>query len=129
MKIAICLTFIAHGLLALNIIETPANFYGMVTNILQLNVQESKLFLSIAGLLDIIACVILVTGKGQSQRYALAYCFGWGTLTALARTFNVLHADTEILLFNGIAETLVRIPNALLPLLYLMYVKNNRNAV
>lgn len=129
MKLAICLTFIAHGLLALGILETPASFYGMVTNILGLNMQDAQLFLMLAGIGDIIACIVLITGRNKFQQYALLYCFCWGLLTALARTMNVFHADTVTLLLNGLAETLVRVPNALIPLLYLLYLKRTRYAI
>lgn len=118
-KFSICLTFIAHGLLALNIVNTPETFYLMTGKILHLNSPQSAVFLFIAGFLDILACFVIVFNINKIKLYAIYYCVVWGLMTALARTFFYYDANLKTLLFSGVAETLVRIPNSLIPFLLL----------
>lgn len=116
-KTGICFTFIAHGLLALNIIPTPPAFYQMTGKILSLNFEQSRLFLNTFGILDILACFIILFTKKRIYTLAVFYCIIWGGITALARTLYLLDSDIKTILFSGIAETMVRIPNSLMPLL------------
>jgi hypothetical protein len=126
-KTGICLTFIAHGLLALNIIPTPPTFYQMTGKILSLNFEQSILFLDTFGILDILACFIILFSKQRIYTFAVIYCIIWGGITALARTLYLLDSDFKTILFSGIAETMVRIPNSLMPLL-LIYGINKKKA-
>jgi hypothetical protein len=115
-KVLVALTFSAHGLYALGFpYEQPANFLGMVQQILQVDLAQARVFLRIAGALDLLLSVGLFFTA--TQRLALGYAIFWGTATAVAR----LMAPTDwhepwLLLHRYVFETVMRLPHALLPI-------------
>ena len=64
MKVAIAVTFISHGLYALNYYPRPGHFTEMVMDILGVKEATAILFLNVAGILDfVIAVGIFIKGK------------------------------------------------------------------
>ena len=76
LKIAISLTFIAHGLYAMGIPFRPGHFIDMTIGITGLNEDQSKIFLTVAGALDIVAAVLIYFKR--TVRVGLLYIFIWG---------------------------------------------------
>ncbi len=115
-KLAIALTFICHGLYALNIYPRPALFTAMTLNILPGNEQKAIHMLNIAGFLDLAFSVMLFLKKPY-VRIALIYCIFWGFLTALARIVAHFYWDWwwESLL-QWTPEMLFRFPHFMIPL-------------
>ena len=79
------LCFIGHGVYALDIQPTPADFVSMTMNILSLQENNAHLFLSFFGGLDFVAAFGIWIPIKEIKRSALVYMMIWGTLTALAR--------------------------------------------
>ena len=119
-SIMIAFTFTAHGLYALGFpYTTPAGFIEMTMKILHLNVDHAKLFLGLAGMLDILLTIGLFFKS--TQRAALTYAFFWGAITAMARViayFDMLSPFSS--LHRWLYETIHRAPHAILPLTLLM---------
>lgn len=121
-KIAIALTFTCHGLYALGFpYETPANFWAMTMSILPLNEELARIFLTIAGGLDVLVSVLIFFPR--TARPALMYAVIWGSLTALARVVAYTDLDqTHLDLLRWLPETILRVPHAVVPLaVWLMY--------
>jgi len=115
LKIAISLTFIAHGLYAMGIPFRPGHFIDMTIGITGLNEDQSKIFLTVAGALDIVAAVLIYFKR--TVRVGLLYIFIWGLLTALARVvygFNMSFALDSI--HNSLYSTIYRLPHGLIAL-------------
>jgi len=83
LKIAIALTFIPHGLFAMDVLNLPGQFVDMTILILGINETQATIFLFVVGLLDVILSVIIFVPK--ISKYALVYMVVWGFLTAMAR--------------------------------------------
>lgn len=115
-KLAIALTFTSHGLLAMNVLNTPDSFYFMTQKILHLDINQARIFLFAVGFIDIIVSITMFLPNKKIAISALYYCVFWGGVTALARTLTWWDGALEVMVVKGFAETLVRIPNALLPL-------------
>ena len=122
LKWVIALTFIGHGLYALNIFPVPADFTMMTSNILHMGRDGTVMFLAIAGVLDVLFSMLLFYRK--TERIALVYMVIWGFLTALARLI-AYHgiADTSTYLAMWIPEFLIRSGHFLVPLYLLVYIK------
>ena len=121
MRIAVALTFAGHGLYAIGFYPVPGHFVDMM--IMSLHVEESTAvgLLQWAGWIDlIIALLILVPFV---YPYAALYAFAWGILTAIARVWSNYDATLPLdSLYQWVPETLVRLPNALVPLVvYYIY--------
>lgn len=119
LKTGICLTFIAHGLLATNIITTPESFYLMIEKILCFNNNQTIIFLFIVGVFDILFVLFLFETETNAYKFALYYCIIWAFITAIARTIYVYDASVSEILSKGIAETLIRLPNSIIPFILL----------
>ena len=123
-KIAIALTFICHGLYALNFYPTPGEWVDMV--ILSLNVSEQTAFkiLHLAGVLDVIFSVLIfVPGL---VRPAAIYLFLWGLITTSARIYANLYIDSVYLILEQYShQVLYRIPHFLLPILLFLITKRD----
>ncbi len=115
-KVAIALTFLGHGMYALGIYPVPVHFIDMTMGILGVGEQDAKLFLTIAGIMDILVAIGLFI-PGKWSRAALLYAFLWGMLTAFARLAHVSMDGfyTEAIV-NGLPGTLYRFPHGLVPL-------------
>lgn len=115
LRLSIALTFIGHGLYAVGIYPVPGHFIDMIIIGLGVSQEMAMRVLSIAGWLDFaVAGLIFVP---RAEKYAALYAAIWGALTAFARIWtNFDLAFPEQSLSQWVYETLVRVPNALLPL-------------
>jgi hypothetical protein len=115
LKVAIALTFTAHGLYAMGIPFRPGHFIDMTIGITGMTEPEAVLFLTIAGVLDILASLLLFSK--YTFKYALSYIFIWGLLTALAR---VVYGFNSSFILNSLHEslytTIYRLPHGLIAL-------------
>ena len=112
LKAAISATFMAHGLFALGIIYYPANFVDMTTGILSLTESQAKVFLTTAGILDVITAALLYFPK--TIKIALSYALIWGLITALARVVYGFNADLiGASIHDSLYGTIYRLPHGL----------------
>ena len=115
LKVAIALTFTAHGLYAMGIPFRPGHFIDMTIGITGITEPSAVLFLTIAGILDIAASLLLF--NKYTSKYALGYIFIWGLLTALAR---VIYGFSASFILNSLHEslysTVYRLPHGLIAL-------------
>lgn len=110
LKIAVALTFIAHGMYAMGIPFRPGHFIDMTIGITGFTENQSTYFLSIVGFLDVVAALLLFFSK--TLKVALFYILIWGTLTALARVvygFNISFVLGS--LHNSLYATIYRLPH------------------
>lgn len=115
LKIAIALTFSAHGLYAIGFYPQPGVFVDMVINIFHMSEAHAKLFLIIAGVLDFLVAVLVFIPR--ISKYALFYAVLWGGLTALARTWANFYWSFPLeSLHQHLYETIYRTPHMLVPL-------------
>lgn len=123
---AAALTFIGHGLYAAGIHPVPLSYQTMTMDILGIGQEPTLVLLKIAGWLDFFAALALLL---RPLRFAaLLHMVAWGGLTALARV--AAHFDTELSLMGldpWLAETLVRTPHWLLPLLACFLIRTRRS--
>lgn len=117
--VALMMTFAGHGVYALGIWPTPANFYGMTSIILRVDHNVAQLILHVVGVLDILVCVgiFIPTLRVPCTIYAVV----WGLLTAIARpvagmswSLNYWGAD------QFLHEAVLRVPHFVIPL-YLLF--------
>lgn len=117
LKIAIALTFTAHGLYAVGFYPRPANFIEMTMKILYLSQQDAISFLKIVGTLDFVVSICIFLPWRKPVMIALTYAALWGLATALARTWAYF---IPYFWANSLAqwlhETVMRLPHALVPL-------------
>ena len=120
-KIAVSLTFICHGLYAVNYYPRPGNFTEMTMNILHLSEMQAIQALQIAGILDFTASVLLFL-PFPAESLALCYMVLWGFLTSIAKPWTYLQLDflTETTL-RWLPEVFIRFPHFLVPLALLLY--------
>src|SRR5690606_13311892 len=81
--VALIMTFAGHGSYALGLWPTPAQYHGMIAVIFGVEYASTKVILSIAGVLDFIACLGILVPR--LRRPCALYAAAWGFLTALAR--------------------------------------------
>jgi hypothetical protein len=122
LKIAIALTFVSHGLLALNVIPTPDSFYFMTQKILHFSKPQASVFLYMVGMLDIVASILIFSADNKIANTAIWYCVIWGGITAMARTLWWSDGAFDDVFMKGFAETIVRVPNSLIPL-FLLHIR------
>lgn len=128
MAIASAFTFVGHGLYASGFHPVPLSYQTMTTKILGTENPDFVItFLRVAGWLDFAAAIGLFLRPLRTV--SLVYMIGWGGATALARTWA--HFGGESPLFGldpWIAETLVRTPHWMLPLLLLWALHRKRDS-
>lgn len=113
-KIAIAVTFAAHGLYALGFYPVPGNFVDMTIIILGVGESTAKHFLTVVGWLDLLVAVSLFFGP--TARYTLLYATVWGLLTAFARVVAGWQLGVEDQFWHQyLYQTVFRIPHGLLP--------------
>lgn len=119
-KFSISLTFGAHGLYALGVfLPVPDNFIEMTVSILGVTSKTAYNFLFVVGILDLAIGIIVFIPK--YAKYALGYAAFWGICTALARPLSqVGNQEVVYILHRWLFETIVRLPNAGIPLLILI---------
>ncbi len=115
LKIAVAITFISHGIFAMGLLYVPGYFIDMTIQILKVSESNAKLFLLIAGILDIAMSILIFIPK--YAKIALIYMIFWGILTAFARLtagfnyhfiFNSFHQNLYL--------TIYKLPHGILPL-------------
>lgn len=115
--LASALTFIGHGLYASGFHGVPLSYQTMTSKILRIEDPGlTKGFLQGAGWLDFVAAIGIFIRPLRTA--SLLYMILWGAATALARTWA--HAGWDSPLWGldpWIAETLVRTPHWMIPLL------------
>ena len=119
--IAFIMTFAGHGVYAVGLWPTPANFFGMTTTLLHVEYPTARILLHIFGLLDFLICIGIFIPC--IRKYCTLYAIVWGALTAIARPaagmsleLNYWGADLYL------HEMLLRTPHFLIPLyLYLVF--------
>lgn len=116
MKLAIALTFICHGLYAVNYYPRPGSFVQMTIDILGVGEETAFGFLTLAGLLDFVVALLIFFPRRIAQ-WALLYAFAWGLATATARLWANFYWDLPLeSLHQWTHEVVMRLPHALIPL-------------
>ena len=128
MKIAIALTFSAHGLYATGFYPQPEVFVDMFISILHVSEPVAVKMLFLAGILDFVVSVALFVPL--LAKYALLYAALWGGLTAVARTWANFYFEFPLSsLHQNLYETLYRLPHLLVPLAAFYIVLHLRKTV
>lgn len=126
MKIAIAITFVSHGLYALNYYPRPGHFTQMVIDILNVQEDTAVYILNVAGVLDF-ALAIGIFMKGKVAKVALGYAILWGLATTLARIWGHFYLDMmEDTLNMWVHEAVYRMPHFLIPLAVLWWTIRNQ---
>lgn len=116
--IATGFTFAGHGFYAAGIHPVPLSYQTMTMKLLSCSESFAFKFLLTAGVIDILAALLLFFAP--LRKPALLYCIVWGFLTALARvTSHFNSANCGWNLDPWLFETAVRTSHWLLPLLVL----------
>ena len=128
-KVSVALTFIFHGLFAINFghdwawlnHSRPGHFTEMVMICLGIHEESSaNQILFVAGILDFLAAVLIFT-KGKLIKVSLLYMILWGLLTAIARPWAHFNTSSIMESLNSwIPEMLFRAPHFALPLCLLL---------
>lgn len=115
LKLLCAAVFIAHGLYAHGVYQTPVNYYNMTMNSLHCSQAFAKQFLSIIGILDIIFSIALFWNK--TFTISVLYMIVWGFLTTVARLYGNWYSEMwDLTLQQYFHEMLVRFPHFLLPI-------------
>jgi len=118
-KVAIALTFICHGLYAIDFYPRPGNFIDMTINILGISELTAHSLLWLAGIIDLVISIAIFIP--MIDKAALTYAIIWGFITSLARVWANFDADFALLsIHRWLFETLYRMPHGGLPLLILV---------
>ena len=126
LKVALSVTFIAHGLFAIGFIYYPANFVDMTIGILGVTESQAKVFLSVAGVLDVIVAILIYFPK--TTKIALSYALIWGLLTALARVVFGFNSNFILdSIHDSLFGTIYRLPHGLIAGIILMLMLKTSN--
>jgi hypothetical protein len=127
MKATIALTFVSHGLFAMNVLPVPGHFIDMCINVLGVNESQARQMLFSAGLMDIfMSCALFIPSL---QRPALLYLATWGILTSLARPVaNIEQVGDLNSTAYWAAQFLCRAPHFLIPLAALTWISHSRQS-
>lgn len=127
LKVLIALTFVGHALFALGWHGVPKHFIGMTQNILNLDHNNSLLFLRVFGFLDVVAAVLIFIPRLRNA--GLIYMIVWGALTAFARPLSsAVEGLSADFFLSGIPGAVMRFPHFIIPLA-LYYVATNKSLV
>ena len=113
-RLAIALTFAAHGLYALGVYPVPGNFVDMTIIILECSEASARRFLTVVGWLDLAVAVGICFRPLAGP--LLLYATGWGLATALARLATGYQLEVADLFHQYAYLTVYRLPHGLLPL-------------
>jgi len=123
MKIAIAITFISHGLYALNYYPRPGHFIEMVMTILGVQESTAIVVLNFAGVLDFVIAIGIFI-KGKIGNWILLYTIFWGLATTMARIVGHFYLDMmEDTLMMWVHEAVYRLPHFLIPLVVYYFYK------
>ncbi len=118
MGILIAFTFGGHAIYALGCLPIPIQFVEMTMNILNLDETNAKLFLIIAGIMDLVIAIGIFT-QWKHSKYAIRYAIMWGGITALARIVYTIDIEAGLRgIFQGFTESTYRACHCLIPLVY-----------
>lgn len=118
-KVAIALTFIPHGLLAMGIPYRPGHFIDMTIIILGVNETQATQFLFVVGFLDVLCALLAFVPK--LSKYALWYMIIWGFATAFARLVSGFNIDFVSSSLHGSTYlTVYRLAHGIVPLIALL---------
>ena len=120
LRMTVALTFAGHGLYATGYYPIPGNFIDMAILGFGVNEDTAVRILAVAGWLDFLIAILI--WFPATDRFAAFYAFLWGAVTAMARiwtNFDVQFIDESM--SQWLFETVVRIPNALLPLAIFLF--------
>ncbi|WP_407557526.1 hypothetical protein [Winogradskyella sp. 4-2091] len=119
LKIAIALTFIPHGMLAMGFPYRPGHFIDMTIMILGTNETQASQFLFVVGFLDVLCAVLAFVPK--VSKYALWYMIIWGFATAFARLASGFNINFVSQTLHGSSYlTIYRLAHGILPLIVLL---------
>ncbi|WP_179007290.1 hypothetical protein [Winogradskyella forsetii] len=119
LKLAIALTFIPHGLLAMGFPFRPGYFIDMTIMILGVNETQATQFLFVVGFLDVLMALLAFVPK--LSKYVLWYMMVWGFATAFARLVSGFNMDFISSTIHGSAYlTIYRLAHGILPLIVLL---------
>ena len=115
-KILIAVTFVCHGLYALNYYPRPGNFVQMTISILGAEEESAVAFLNFAGIMDFALAIGIFLPRKFAVPFLIYACI-WGFGTSIARVWSEFYLDfwQETLLQNT-WKTVLRLPHFLLPL-------------
>lgn len=120
-KVAIALTFTAHGLYALGFYPRPVHFMEMTMNILGVQEEQAIQFLNTAGILDFVISIGLFL-PWRWAKYCLAYAVFWGAGTTAARIWAYFDWEwLDYVLVQWLHESVMRFPHFLVPLAVLLF--------
>ena len=118
-KTLCALTFVCHGLYAMNFYTTPVEFVSMTMNGFQMEENAAKTFLYYIGIADIIASILIFLPK--ISKIGLIYMLIWGFLTSIARIYGYWHEGMFVSTFQQYwFHTLYRFCHFLLPIMCLL---------
>lgn len=119
--VVIALTFICHGLYACGVYNVPQKFLTMSMKTIGLSKANSLLFLTLMGVLDFIAALMVLFKNKTVVKLGLWYMVFWGFVTALARPWAHFYAfDAMRSLFQHLPDFFIRAPHFLLPVFLLV---------
>jgi len=127
-KVAIALTFTAHGLYAVGYYPRPVHFMEMTMNILGVGEDVAIQFLNTAGILDFIISLGIFL-PWRWSKYCLLYAAFWGLSTTIARVWAYFDwAWLTMILEQWLHESVMRFPHFLIPLGLFIYLHRNYKA-
>lgn len=122
MKVIIGVTFVCHGLYALNYYPRPGDFIQMVINITGLGEGGAIQFLDIAGVLDIVVAIGILFPRKIAISVLIYACI-WGFGTTIARVWaNCYFGSFTSDLHQWGWESIVRFPHFCIPIAVLIFV-------
>ena len=129
LKVALSVTFIAHGLFAIGFIYYPANFVDMTIGILGVTESQAKVFLSVAGVLDVTVAILIYFPK--TTKIALSYELIWGLLTAFARVVFGFNSNFILdSIHDSLYGTIYRLPHGLIAgIIFMIMLKTSKEKI
>jgi ABC-type dipeptide/oligopeptide/nickel transport system permease component len=101
----------------------------MTIGILGVTESQAKVFLSIAGILDVLAAILIYIPK--TTKIALSYVLIWGLLTAFARVVFGFNSNFILdSIHDSLYGTIYRLPHGLIAgIILMMILKTSSNKV
>ena len=113
-RLAVALTFAAHGLYALGAYPVPGHFVDMTIILLGTKEATARTFLTVVGWLDLVVAVGIFFRPVAGP--LLLYATAWGLATALARLATGYQLGVPDVWHQYAYLTTYRLPHGLLPL-------------
>lgn len=130
LKVLIALTFIGHGLYAVDYYPQPGHFVQMMIHGFGLGEATAKIALQCFGYLDFIAVFILFLPDGKKVKIALIYMILWGFLTTLARLYTNFYWEMPLdSLIEWLPDFLYRLNHFIIPLVLYILLKDSDKTI